>query len=164
MVFLPPLIAVLASAIVFTLMSFVTLSIAPNDGAAAAAVPTLGIGAGQTARLRDSARWSARWPADAGPGYQSASVSPAPATGEPVGVCVRLHGYHSAAVRGVASPRPQLAITIPVAIGSRQVRQARPAPVLRPILSTPPARDASIHGYDEARNCVQDALLQQAGS
>lgn len=49
MVFLPPLIAVLASAIVFTLMSFVTLSIAPNDGAAAAAVPTLGIGAGQTA-------------------------------------------------------------------------------------------------------------------
>jgi hypothetical protein len=49
MVLLPPLIAVLASAIVFTLMSFVTLTIAPPDNAAAAAVPTLGIDAGQTA-------------------------------------------------------------------------------------------------------------------
>jgi hypothetical protein len=49
MVLLPPLIAVLASAIVFVLMSFVTLTIAPPDNAAAAAVPTLGIGAGQTA-------------------------------------------------------------------------------------------------------------------
>ncbi|HTA08240.1 MAG TPA: hypothetical protein VK836_07020 [Streptosporangiaceae bacterium] len=49
MVFLSPLVAVLASAIVFMLMSFVTLSIAPHDKAAAAAVPTLGIGAGQTA-------------------------------------------------------------------------------------------------------------------
>jgi hypothetical protein len=49
MVLLPPLIAVLASAIVFVLMSFVTLTIAPPDNAAAAAVPTLGISAGQTA-------------------------------------------------------------------------------------------------------------------
>jgi hypothetical protein len=49
MVLLPPLIAVLASAIVFVLMSFVTLTIAPPDNAAAAAVPTLGIDAGRTA-------------------------------------------------------------------------------------------------------------------
>jgi len=108
MVFLSPLVAVLASAIVFMLMSFVTLSIAPHDKTAAAAVPTLGIGAGQTAdrgshsagarageqkpslshsqhrsrRHRPSARPSA------GPGFAAttphvAASSPAPAHGSP---------------------------------------------------------------------------------
>jgi hypothetical protein len=48
-VFLTPMIAVVASAIVFMLMSFVTLTVAPDGKAAAAAVPTLGIGATQPA-------------------------------------------------------------------------------------------------------------------
>jgi hypothetical protein len=60
MAFLSPLIAVLASAIVFMLMSFVTLTVAPDGKAAAAAVPTLGIGATQPA---DRATHSAGMPA-----------------------------------------------------------------------------------------------------
>jgi hypothetical protein len=52
MVFLTPMIAVLVSAIVFMLMSFVTLTVTPDGKAAAAAVPTLGIGATQPAHGR----------------------------------------------------------------------------------------------------------------
>jgi hypothetical protein len=45
MLFLPPLIVVVSSAIALVLMSFVTLNVAPHGTAAAASVPTLGIGA-----------------------------------------------------------------------------------------------------------------------
>ena len=48
-VFLTPMIAVLGSAIVFMLMSFVTLTVTPDGKAAAAAMPTLDIGATQPA-------------------------------------------------------------------------------------------------------------------
>ena len=165
MVFLPPLIAVLASAIVFTLMSFVTLSIAPNDGAAAAAVPTLGIGAGQQPATGLSAlerplasRRRTRLPVRVGsrrhrpPASASASASGFTATTPQL---------------SAGSPAPvaiTLAVTISVAdrLAAGASGSARSGSASDPEHAT--CSDASIHGYDEARNCVQDALLQQAGS
>jgi hypothetical protein len=44
MVFLPPLVVLVSSAIVFTLMSFVTLTVSPHGQPVAAALPALGVG------------------------------------------------------------------------------------------------------------------------
>jgi hypothetical protein len=117
MVFLPPLIAVLASAIVFTLMSFVTLSVAPNDRAAAAAVPTLGIGAGQSA---DPGTHRAGAPA----GQQTPGPSSSP----------RRHRRHrpsaspSASASGSTAAAPHLAAALPAPTRGSPSPPASPSP------------------------------------
>ena len=78
MLFLPPLVVLVSSAIVFTLMSFVTLTVSPHGQAAAAALPlpTLGADVQPSPSPSPSKRHHHRRPAHSLSGYGTVSPSP----------------------------------------------------------------------------------------